>query len=57
MSDASMSEIATAVGLDWIIIDAEHGHLTAGGLLLFDTTLPYPSTSMYTSIAHHADQF
>ena len=27
LESASISEIAVAIGLDWIVIDAEHGHL------------------------------
>ena len=27
LESASVSEMAVALGLDWIVIDAEHGHL------------------------------
>ncbi|PYI83117.1 MAG: host specificity protein, partial [Verrucomicrobia bacterium] len=27
LESASISEMAVALGLDWIVIDAEHGHL------------------------------
>src|SRR5713101_5097701 len=27
LESASISEIAVALGLDWIVVDAEHGHL------------------------------
>lgn len=30
LKDASLSELSTAVGLDWVMIDCEHGHLTTG---------------------------
>ena len=27
LESASMTEMAVALGLDWVVIDAEHGHL------------------------------
>ena len=27
LESASITEIAVALGLDWVVIDAEHGHL------------------------------
>ena len=39
LRDASTSEIATAVGLDWVLIDCEHGERYA---LLSPNPLPIP---------------
>jgi 2-keto-3-deoxy-L-rhamnonate aldolase RhmA len=33
LESASISEMAVALGLDWIVIDAEHGHLDWGDIL------------------------
>ena len=33
LESASISEMAVALGLDWIVIDAEHGHLDWGEIL------------------------
>lgn len=33
LESASITEMAVAVGLDWVVIDAEHGHLDWGDIL------------------------
>jgi hypothetical protein len=33
LESASITEMAVAAGLDWVVIDAEHGHLDWGDLV------------------------